>query len=101
MQDQTGKTKMVADQSHKTTLTEKVERVSDAASKPSEGLTRIKTVRAIRVGEQEYIEDLLLDVSEDVAKEFCDKKIHGQMAHYGERTGDDAKRHEIVRAIRM
>lgn len=98
MQDQTGKTKMVASQDGKTKM---VLPVKDTAEKVGEGLVRIKTIRAINVGEQTYAEDAVLDVSPEIATEFCDKKFTGSLAHWGETLDSNAKHHEIVRAVRV
>lgn len=107
---QVDKTKMVAAEGNKTHMVKpRVVRVAQLASLddklPStpvtEGLERIRTIRAISDGEQIYAEDSILDVAPDMAKEYCDRTFVGQAAHFGEVLAHNAKGHEIVRAIRV
>lgn len=109
-QSQEGKTKMVA--SHDTThMTKQPAAILVAASgqpipadktKITEGYAaRIKTIRACADGDQLFSEDCVLDCTDAFAKEFCDNKFDGPMNHWGETLQQNAKKHEIVRAIRL
>lgn len=68
-------------------------------------MVRIRTLRAISVPTKENPNNIIepgrtVEVSEEQAKEFCDRHFEGGRAYVGERYNDDP-RNNIVRAERV
>lgn len=107
MQSQEGKTKMVAP--HESTnmtanavlICMDAKKIPEDKKKVTEGMVRIQAIRPVADGAQFYAEGAVLDCTPEFAKEFCDTKFEGPASHSGEILATNAKKHEIVRAIRL
>jgi hypothetical protein len=64
-------------------------------------MVKIKTKTAILVGEMIVPQDTVVDVSEDLAIEYCDRKIKQHFNFSGELSEKSATRYETVRAVRI
>lgn len=73
--------------------------------KPEQKQTRMVRVQVkspIRTSEgKTFKEGSVCEISEEDAKEFCDKKFENVYAFSGERDSDDAPRGKIIRAVRL
>lgn len=64
-------------------------------------MVKIRTLRPIRIGDTVTPEGQEVHVTEDQAKEFCDRAFKGPYSFAGERLEDPAPRGIIKRAERI
>lgn len=62
-------------------------------------MERIFTTRGVNDGLQSYSEYQILDVEPAFAKEMCETTFKGSYTHTGEQLEDNAKKHEVTRAV--
>lgn len=71
------------------------------APAPKTKLVKIRANQAIAYGDVSLAEGQTAEVSEEMAKEFCDRKFEGNYAFGGERSEATSDRHVLVRAVRV
>lgn len=65
-------------------------------------MVKIRALQAIDLGDKTLSKDQEAEVTEEQAKEFCDKEFEGNYSFSGERTGAGSEeRHKIKRAVRL
>jgi len=97
------KTELVKDENGKTRLVS-TPSANMSAVEPSKKV-RIRAMHHIAWGkagqEQSARPGTELEVDEEIAREFCDRKFEGNYAFGGERGNATAERFTIVRAVRL
>lgn len=66
-------------------------------------LVKVKCLRPFLIGERTVLENQIVEIPEDRAKELCDKEYRGTLAFTGERWEQDGDvlYHRIKNAVRV
>lgn len=100
---QSSESERVVSQEELDELKKPINPVEDVHAIPYEKvkLVKIKALHPIRIGENVVPPDSIIEVSESLAREFCDKGFENGFNFAGERTGRGIDRGTVYRAVRI